>query len=37
VYKTSDWSDFATLLSDALSDSAALDAKQTELVGQKNR
>jgi hypothetical protein len=35
VYKTSDWSDFATLLSDALSDSTALDAKQTELVSSK--
>jgi hypothetical protein len=35
VYKTSDWSDFATLLSDALSDSAALDAKQAEVVSQE--
>jgi hypothetical protein len=35
VYKTSDWSDFATLLSDALSDSTALDAKQAEVVSQK--
>jgi hypothetical protein len=35
VYTTSDWSDFATLLSDALSDTDALDAKQAELVSQE--